>query len=257
MARGNNPVTGAASFYGLGWNVEFGRHGLSWGHAGAFSVGARTLVTIYPEAKLGIVVLTNAFPTGVPEGLADSFFDVAFDGKISKDWLTPWNAAFAGLFGPAVEAAKKEYAAPAGGALPAAPLKAYEGRYANAYIGAAEVAAVGDKLELRLGPQGKARFPLTHFNRDVFIYLPDARAAGHAGRRELLPRPGRHGTGGNPRGSRRFRARDAGAGVGPSARAGHHPALPAQPEDLRGQADDEEGEQARLRADRAAGRAGP
>lgn len=172
MARGNNPVTGAASFYGLGWNVEYGRHGLSWGHAGAFSVGARTLVTIYPEAKLGIVVLANAFPTGVPEGLADSFFDVAFDGKISKDWLIPWNAAYAGMFGPAIEAAKKEYAAPAGGAMPAAPLKAYAGRYANAYVGGAEVAAVGDKLELRLGPEGKARFPLIHFNRDVFIHYP-------------------------------------------------------------------------------------
>src|SRR4030095_9282634 len=50
MARGNNPVTGAASFYGLGWNVEFGRHGLTWGHAGAFSVGGRTFVTLYPES---------------------------------------------------------------------------------------------------------------------------------------------------------------------------------------------------------------
>ncbi len=27
MTRGNNPVTGSESFYGLGWNVEFGRHG--------------------------------------------------------------------------------------------------------------------------------------------------------------------------------------------------------------------------------------
>ena len=42
VARGNNLVTGAASFYALGWNVEYGRHGLSWGHAGAFSLGART-----------------------------------------------------------------------------------------------------------------------------------------------------------------------------------------------------------------------
>ena len=40
LARGLNPVTGAASFYGLGWNVEYGRHGLQWGHAGAFSTGA-------------------------------------------------------------------------------------------------------------------------------------------------------------------------------------------------------------------------
>ena len=82
--RGSNPVSGAASFYGRGWNAEFGRHGRSWGHAGAFSTGARTLVTLYPDAGLGIVVLTNAFPTGVPEGIADSFFDLVFDGSVSQ-----------------------------------------------------------------------------------------------------------------------------------------------------------------------------
>jgi len=172
MYRGANPVTGATSFYGLGWNVEFGRHGPSWGHAGAFSVGARTLVTIYPQAGIGIVVLTNAFPTGVPEGLAESFFDLVFDGKVEKDWIGPWNAAYEGLFAPAVAAAKAEFAPPPGGVLPAAPLSAYVGRYANDYLGAAEVAAVGDGLELRLGPEGKARFALTHFNRDVFTYTP-------------------------------------------------------------------------------------
>ncbi|MGO4830955.1 serine hydrolase, partial [Rhizobiaceae sp. 2RAB30] len=53
MARGANPVNGSTSFYGLGWNVEFGRHGLTWGHAGAFSVGARSLVTLFPKEKLG------------------------------------------------------------------------------------------------------------------------------------------------------------------------------------------------------------
>ena len=75
MSRGPNPVTQAQSFYGLGWNVEFGRHGLTWGHAGAFSAGARSLVTLYPKSGLGIVVLSNAFPTGVPEGVSDSFAD--------------------------------------------------------------------------------------------------------------------------------------------------------------------------------------
>lgn len=171
MARGNNPVSGAASFYALGWNVEFGRHGLSWGHAGAFSVGARTLVTIYPQADIGIVVLANAFPTGVPEGLADNFFDLVFDGALEKDWIGPWNAGYAGLFGPSIAEAKTRYAPPAA-PLPAAPPAAYAGRYANAYIGPAEVVAVGEALELRLGPEGKTRFPLTHFNRDVFIYTP-------------------------------------------------------------------------------------
>lgn len=170
MARGANPVTGAASFYGLGWNVEYGRHGVSWGHAGAFSVGARTLVTIYPEADIGIVVLANAFPTGVPEGLADDFFDRVF-GTPGKDWMGPWNAIYEGMFAPAVAAAKARYAPPAP-KLPAAPAAAYAGSYGNAYVGGAQVLAAGEGLELRLGPDGQARFPLTHFNRDVFLYYP-------------------------------------------------------------------------------------
>lgn len=171
MPRGTHPVTGAASFYGLGWNVEFGRHGLSWGHAGAFSMGARTLVTLYPEADIGIVVLANAFPTGVPEGLGDAFFDLVFEGAMEKDWMEPWSALFAGMFGPAVEAARERLTPPAD-ALPAAPLKAYAGRYANAYVGAAQVLAVGEGLELRLGPDGQARFPLTHVSRDLFSFIP-------------------------------------------------------------------------------------
>ncbi|WP_029354135.1 serine hydrolase [Bosea sp. 117] len=183
MARGRNPVTGAASFYGLGWNVEFDRHGVSWGHAGAFSLGARTLVTLYPDSNIGIVVLANAFPTGVPEGLASSFFDLVFEGKVTRDWIPAWDAAYAGLFGPAIEAAQKTYGAPPKDAAPALPASAYAGRYANAYIGPAEIVATGGgavasaggggaALELRLGPDGKARFPLTHFARDVFTYRP-------------------------------------------------------------------------------------
>ncbi|MBN9019856.1 MAG: serine hydrolase [Rhizobiales bacterium] len=169
MDRGKNPVTGAQSFYGLGWNIEYGRHGLSWGHAGAFSTGARTLVTILPEEKLGIVVLANAFPTGLPEGLADSFFDLALDGKIEKDWIKDWDAAYSGLFDPAVKASEARFAHPPQPALPPLALTAYAGRYANDYIGAATVSQEGDSLVLALGPEGKRRFALTPFTRDTFL----------------------------------------------------------------------------------------
>lgn len=173
MSRGLNPVSGASSFYGLGWTVEYGRHGMSWGHAGAFSVGARTMVTLYPEAQLGIVVLTNAFPTGVPEGLADNFFDHVFDGQSTKDWIGPWNAGFAGLFDPAIAAAKKKYAPlPAGEVMPALPLQNYAGVYANDYIGQAQVMQTANGLVLALGPKGRVTTPLKHFNRDLFIYYP-------------------------------------------------------------------------------------
>lgn len=173
-ARGANPVTGAPSFYGLGWNVEYGRHGLSWGHAGAFSYGVRTVVTLLPESDLGIVVLANAFPTGVPEGLSDSFLDLVFDGAVAQDYLTAWTAGYESLFGPAIAEAKARYAARPDPATPALPPTAYAGRYGNAYVGAAQVEAdAAGGLALILGPQGAKRYPLTHFDRDLFVYFPD------------------------------------------------------------------------------------
>ena len=173
ISRGKNGLTGADSFYGLGWNVEFGRHGLAWGHAGAFSTGARSVVTLYPEAGLGMVVLCNAFPTGVPEGLSDTFFDLAFDGKVAQDWVADWNGVFEGLFAPAIAAAKAAYAAPPVPATPALPDAAYLGSYANAYAGEAVVAAAGGGLVLKLGPAGETVYPLTHFDRDLFLYFAD------------------------------------------------------------------------------------
>jgi CubicO group peptidase (beta-lactamase class C family) len=174
MTRGRNPVSGGESFYGLGWNVEFGRHGLSWGHAGAFSVGARTLVTIFPKEKLGIIILANAFPTGVPEGLSDSFADLVFDGSVEKDWIKAWDGIYAGMFGPVVEAAKATYAAPPSTARPAGPASGYTGRYANDFIGEAVVASAGDGLVLQVGPGGARSYSLTHFDGDLFLTFPDA-----------------------------------------------------------------------------------
>ncbi len=175
-ARGTNPVTGGASFYGLGWNVEYGRHGLVWGHAGAFSVGAQTLVSIHPDAKLGIVLLTNAFPSGVPEGLADSFADLVFDGRIRKDWLKDWGETYGTLFGPSAAANRAAYAQPPANASASLPLSAYTGRYANAYVGDAVVTEVGAGLSLTVGPGGARTYPLRHFDRDLFLCFPDAEA---------------------------------------------------------------------------------
>ena len=173
MTRGKNPLTGGESFYGLGWNVEFGRHGLSWGHAGAFSVGARTLVTIYPDADFGIVILCNAFPTGVPEGLADSFADLVFTGKVERDWVKEWSDIYAGLFGPAIAAAKATYASPPSPATPAEPSSAYTGRYANDFAGEAMVSVNGNDLVLKVGPDGAHSYTLKHFDRDIFLTYPD------------------------------------------------------------------------------------
>jgi CubicO group peptidase (beta-lactamase class C family) len=174
MSRGLNPVTQAQSFYGLGWNVEFGRHGLTWGHAGAFSAGARSLVTLYPKSGLGIVVLSNAFPTGVPEGVSDSFADMVLDGEVKTNWVAAWGKAYAGLFGPAIEAAKATYATPPAPPSPLLAPEAYEGRYANSYVGEVIVKREAGGLVLKVGVGEGHTAALHHFDRDLFLSYPEA-----------------------------------------------------------------------------------
>ena len=47
--------------------------------------------------------------------------------------------------------------------------------YANDYLGNAVVAEENGSLVLKLGPDGAKSRPLTHFDRDLFIYYPTRR----------------------------------------------------------------------------------
>lgn len=131
-------------------------------------------MTIFPQEKLGIVIIANAFPTGVPEGLSDSFADLVFEGSVQKDWVKAWDDIYAGMFGPAVAAAKATYAAPPSPARPARPASAYAGRYANDFFGNAVVASAGDGLVLKVGPAGARSYSLAHYDGDLFLTFPDA-----------------------------------------------------------------------------------
>ena len=72
---------GQTLFYGLGWNVENDHLGyLRWGHSGAFSRGAATNATLLPALGLGVIVLTNGQPIGVPETLVDEIIDQIVTG---------------------------------------------------------------------------------------------------------------------------------------------------------------------------------
>jgi CubicO group peptidase (beta-lactamase class C family) len=170
IVRSVDPKTRAASFYGFGWNVEYRDHGVEWNHAGAFSAGARTLVHLIPGEELGIAVLSNAFPTGVPEGVAATFFDLVFAGRPTRDWVTLANEAFAAGYKDMLKRSLA-YATPPASLASALPVSAYVGDYSNDYVGAAKVTESGGSLLLHLGPAGR-QFPLAHFNRDVFVYAP-------------------------------------------------------------------------------------
>ncbi|MEV6209354.1 serine hydrolase [Kitasatospora sp. NPDC051914] len=159
---------GNAGFYGLGWNVNQDSHGrLRLNHSGAFELGAATVVTLLPSEQLGIVVLTNGQPIGVPEAVAEAFFDFAQEGRETVDWL-----GFLGKVVPAaalVGVSPTDYGKPPTGAAPAEPDAAYVGTYRNNYYGPLTVTARNGGLVMGLGPDN-LQFPLRHYAGDVFSF---------------------------------------------------------------------------------------
>ena len=147
-----------------------------WKHSGSFSLGMRSEVAFLPSENLAIAVLSNAGPTGVPEGLVESFFDMALEGKPERDWMEFANRMFA-------EEIKKElgkerdYSHLPAQATPPLALAVYAGKYANDFFGSAEVVDRRGSLILRIGPKA-LEFSLRHFDRDVFIYQPTGESAG-------------------------------------------------------------------------------
>lgn len=162
-------VSARPGAYGFGFGVDTrlsGRVILS--HSGAFSLGASTRVAMIPDLDLGIVVLTNAPPTGAAEGIAASFLDRAELGADSRDWLSAYAPVMVPLTAPVGHLAGAE---PPADPAPAGPAENYVGTYDNGYFGPVSVAAVDGSLVLRLGPEGR-ELPMRHWDGDTFVVHP-------------------------------------------------------------------------------------
>jgi len=177
MIAGYNPATGQSQTYALGWNVSSGKTGLPmWSHSGEFAYGARTVVAHCPKENFGIVVLVNAAPTGVPEGLQFDFFDLALLGKISpppghEDWLTFTEDRFRDMTVAALTTDPTDFSKPAATKQPATlKIADYAGSYDNPCYGQLMIAEDKDgQLVMTLGPKA-TKFPLTHYTGDTFFF---------------------------------------------------------------------------------------
>ena len=158
-----------AGFYGLGTNVTSdysGRTRLS--HSGAFNQGAATGYVLLPDQQLGIAVLTNGMPIGVPEAVTAYFMDLVIGGAIENDWLALYGQVFAAMFNnPSTLAGKTRPKQP----KPARALRFYTGRYANSYYGPIEVVARGSSLHVLIGPK-PTDYRLEHWSGDLFAFFP-------------------------------------------------------------------------------------
>ena len=159
-----------AGFYGYGFNVSTSPSGRTViSHSGAFALGAATSFTVIPSADVGIVILTNASPIGVPEAVAAQFADLVQFGSVQQDWETLYRQRISPLLDP--EGSLVDAARPANPA-PAQALATYTGTYQNAYYGPLQVVDNQGTLELRLGPEPMT-FRLSHWDGDTFTFMLD------------------------------------------------------------------------------------
>lgn len=158
-----------SGFYALGMNVSddsTGRVRLS--HSGAFSLGAATSMMMLPSERLGIIVLTNGVPMGVPEAIAATFLDLASLGRIERDWYSAYNGMMAPMLEPSGRLAGRKKPA---GTKPVRPLRRYAGTYRNRLYGPARVVLRRSRLVLQIGPKPLS-LPLAHWRGDTFAYRP-------------------------------------------------------------------------------------
>ena len=166
-----DPSVDQPGMYGLGWNVHYtAQSGVQLGHSGAFAIGAGTAVYMLPAMNLGIVVLTNATPVGIAESVALSFLDIVNFGEVQADYLPILASVMAESLAPTY-GQDIDVDNPPPDPAPSLDVAAYEGLYLNDYYGEVRVVAQADGLTLSQGPNPDV-YPLTHWERDTFIYLP-------------------------------------------------------------------------------------
>jgi CubicO group peptidase (beta-lactamase class C family) len=169
MLTGFNPFTEMPTFYGLGWNVSYDQQGrLRLNHSGGFGLGAATNVNLVPAEQLGIVVLTNGYPMGIPEALGTIFLDIALYGKPTQDWFPLYKQLYAD---PATTGTVLgfDYSKPVASSAPALKNGAYLGKYANDFFGDIAIVEKDGGLAIAEGPK-KLTFALKHYDRDTFTY---------------------------------------------------------------------------------------
>jgi CubicO group peptidase (beta-lactamase class C family) len=169
MLTGFNPLNGLPTFYGLGMNVSYDQQGRArLNHSGGFALGAGTHVNMVPSEQLGIVVLTNAYPVGVAEGLGFTFMDLALYDKLTYDWLAFFKKVFSDPAAIGTEVGT-DYSKPPASPLAALNADAYVGAYANDFFGDIEIVAKDGGLAIVEGPN-KMTVALKHYDRDTFTY---------------------------------------------------------------------------------------
>jgi hypothetical protein len=136
-------------------------------HSGGLP-GYVSRVTLVPEERLGIVVLTNQESTGAYDALVQQLVDF-YLGAPPFDWPAAYRRHEAEQRAAAEAAVAKARAARDAGSRPSLPLARYAGRYRDPWYGEAIVSLDGDQLVLTLARTPGMTAALEHWQHDSFV----------------------------------------------------------------------------------------
>jgi CubicO group peptidase (beta-lactamase class C family) len=149
--------------YGLGWTIQDyrGKHMVS--HGGAID-GFRAQVTLLPQSKHGIVILSNLGRINMAEALRSQIADELL-GLPSKDWNKLYQEVAARQEADSKRRREERESKRHKNTRPSRDPAAYAGVYENPGYGEASVSAIDGKLHLKWS---NWNVPLEHFHFDTF-----------------------------------------------------------------------------------------
>lgn len=155
------------SGYGEGWFVsDYRGHKLVW-HTGGWP-GMVSRLTLVPDLKLGIVVLTNQETGAAFQAVTMRALDAYMDAP-KTDWIAAYAASVKKMEGNADDSMKKHEAARAKGSKPSLPLDGYAGTYRDPWYGDVTVAKQGGKLVMTFTKTAQLTGTLEPWQHDTFI----------------------------------------------------------------------------------------
>lgn len=147
--------------YGLGWFLHDYKGRKVVEHGGNID-GMSALVTMIPEEKLGVVLLTNMNGTRLPHVLMYRVFD-AFLGAKPRDWSAELLKTVRTSQAQAEEAAKKQTEARVKDTRPSLALNHYAGTYQDEMYGEFKVTESNGKLSASFGPAFNGEMEHWHY----------------------------------------------------------------------------------------------
>ena len=153
--------------YGLGWGLADYRGKKIVSHTGGWP-GQVSKVTLVPELKLGVVVLTNQESGEAFQAVSLRVLD-AFMAAPPTDWVAAYAEAQRKAHQGADESWAKHVAARAKAAAPSLPLGGYAGMYRDRWYGDVSLQEEAGKLVLRFTHTPQLVGELEPWQHDTFI----------------------------------------------------------------------------------------